>query len=56
MKVSSVKSYADVSEDNYERLGFLDVMKDLKPIPYLGMESALTLFKIRIKAASDKTK
>lgn len=50
MKINSVKSYADVSEDNYQMLGFLDAMKDLKQIPDLDMRSALTIFKTRIKA------
>lgn len=54
MKVSSVKSYADVSEDNYQMLGFLDAMKDLKQIPDLDMQSALTIFKTRIKALSSE--
>ncbi|MEZ4901770.1 MAG: DUF6088 family protein [Spirosomataceae bacterium] len=54
MKVSSVKSYADVSEDNYQMLGFLDAMKDLKQIPDLDMRSALTIFKTRIKALSSE--
>lgn len=54
MKVSSVKSYADVSEDNYQMLGFLDAMKDLKQISDLNMRSALTIFKTRIKALSSE--
>ncbi len=54
MKVSSVKSYADVSEDNYQMLGFLDAMKDLKQIPDLDMRAALTIFKNRIKALSSE--
>lgn len=54
MKVSSVKSYAEVSEDNYQMLGFLDAMKDLKQIPDLDMPSVLTVFKTRIKALSSE--
>jgi hypothetical protein len=54
MEVRSVKSYADVSEDNYQMLGFLDAMKDLKQIPDLDMRSALTIFKTRIKALSSE--
>lgn len=54
MKVSSVKSYADVSEENYQMLGFLDAMKDLKQIPDLDRQSALTIFKTRLKALSSE--
>ena len=54
VKVTSVKSYADVSEDNYQMLGFLDAMKDLKQIPDLDMGLVLTIFKTRIKSLSSE--
>lgn len=54
MKVSWVKSYAEVSEDNYQILGFLDAMKDVKQIPDPNMPSALTIFKNRLKALSSE--
>ncbi|MEO6686042.1 MAG: DUF6088 family protein [Dyadobacter sp.] len=49
IKVSPVKSYVEVTEENYNILGFLDAMKDLKQIPDLNVSDALTLFKTRIK-------
>ena len=50
IKASAVKSYVDVSEDNYRLLGFLDAIKDLKRIPDLDIPAALALFKSRITA------
>lgn len=49
IKVSPVKSYVDVTEENYQILGFLDAMKDLKQIPDVEVSTALTLFQDRIK-------
>lgn len=54
VKASAVKSYVDVSEDNYRLLGFLDAIKDLKRIPDLNLPAALTLLKSRIKALSQR--
>jgi hypothetical protein len=33
LKADAVKSYAEVTEDNYELLGLLDAFKDIKKIP-----------------------
>ena len=33
IKATPVKSYAEVTDENYELLGFLDAMKDIKTIP-----------------------
>ena len=33
LQVSSVKSYAEVTDDNYKLLGYLDVLKDIRRIP-----------------------
>lgn len=50
IRMSPVKSYTDVTEQNYQILGFLDAMKDLKRIPDLNLPAALTIFKSRIKS------
>lgn len=50
IQASAVKSYVDVSDDNYQLLGLLDALKDLKQIPDVDMQSALTIFKTRIGA------
>ena len=49
IKVSPVKSYVEVTEQNYQILGFLDAMKDLKQIPDVDVSDAVTIFKSRIK-------
>jgi hypothetical protein len=38
---TAVKSYVDVTEDNYQLLGLLDVLKDLKDIPDVYMQAAI---------------
>jgi hypothetical protein len=50
LRVKQVKSYVDVSDENYQILGFLDAMKDLKHIPDLDISAGMPLFKSRIKA------
>lgn len=49
IRVSPVKSYVEVTEQNYQILGFLDAMKDLKRIPDVDVSNAVALFKNRIK-------
>ncbi|MVM32448.1 hypothetical protein GO755_20555 [Spirosoma sp. HMF4905] len=49
IKATAVKSYIDVTNDNYSLLGFLDAMKDLKQIPDIDISNALVIFKSRIK-------
>jgi hypothetical protein len=48
LKATAVKSYVDVTEGNYQLLGFLDAMKDLKQIPDIDISNALAIFKSRI--------
>lgn len=48
VKATAVKSYVDVTDDNYQMLGFLDAMKDLKQIPDVDIGNAITIFKTRI--------
>lgn len=48
IKATAAKSYVDVTDDNYPMLGFLDALKDLKQIPDVDIENALTIFKNRI--------
>jgi predicted transcriptional regulator of viral defense system len=54
LEIKGVKSYVDVTEQNYQMLGFLDAMKDLKQIPDVDIKAALTLFKNRIKELSEE--
>ncbi len=50
VKATPVKSYVDVTNDNYRMLGFLDALKDLKDIPDLDMQSTLTILQNQLKA------
>jgi hypothetical protein len=49
IKAKPVKSYTDVTEENYEILGFLDAMKDLKIIPDVDTKSAINIFSNNIQ-------
>ena len=53
MKVTSVKSKVDISEENYRYLEILDALKDLKTIPDVNINSALKLLKARITELGD---
>jgi len=48
LKATAVKSYVDVTDENYELLGFLDALKDVKLIPDVSIRNALAMFKGRI--------
>ena len=48
LKATPVKSYVDVTEQNYQMLGFLDAMKDLKQIPDVEVANAVAIFRDRI--------
>jgi len=54
IKASPVKSYVDVTDGNYQLLGFLDAMKDLKIIPDVDSRSAIMIFSNRIKQLTNK--
>lgn len=56
IKATPVKSYADVTEENYQLLGFLDAMKDLNYIPDANYKSILTIFCEKIKMLNDNQK
>ena len=47
-QVRAVKSYVDVTDENYYLLELLDVLKDFKTIPDLDKQSALMLLKDKI--------
>lgn len=50
LEIKRVKSYVNVTEQNYQMLGFLDAMKDLKQIPDVNIKAALTMFKNRLNS------
>jgi hypothetical protein len=52
-RVKPVKSYVEVTKDNYPLLEILDALKDFRKIPDLDQASALALLKDRIVPLSD---
>jgi len=54
IKVKSVKSYAEVTEENYQLLGFLDALKDIKKIPDCTASNAVKILSKKLEAFEDK--
>ncbi|WP_093834244.1 DUF6088 family protein [Spirosoma endophyticum] len=53
LKATAVKSYVDVTDNNYQMLGFLDAIKDFKQIPDVDVVNALAVFKSRIRPLNE---
>lgn len=49
LKVTTVKAYADITEKNYELLGYLDVLNNIDTIPDCGTGKALNLMLKKIE-------
>jgi len=54
LKADAVKSYAEVTEANYELLGFLDAIKDIKQIPDCTVSHAVKILSSKIKNLTEK--
>lgn len=54
IKATPVKSYAEVTDENYELLGFLDAMKDLKKIPDTDTKTSIAVLSGKIKNLNNK--
>lgn len=54
IKAKSVKSYAEVSEKNYQLLGFLDALKDVKRIPDCTVANAVKILSKQLEKFEDK--
>ena len=54
IKADSVKSYTEVTETNYEILGFLDAIKDSKRIPDCPISQAVKVLSGKIKTLNEK--
>ena len=54
LKADAVKSYADVTENNYELLGLLDAIKDCKRIPDCSVSQAIKVLLGKIKILNEK--
>jgi len=52
-QVKPVKSYVDVSNENYNLLEILDALKDFKTIPDMDKKSAITLLKNKISKLTE---
>lgn len=49
LKADAVKSYAVVNDENYELLGLLDVLKDIKRIPDCTVKNAVLIVNSKFK-------
>lgn len=54
LKADAVKSYAEVTDKNYEFLGFLDAIKDIKKIPDSKVNISVKILTDKIIKLSDK--
>ncbi|MBX2966205.1 MAG: hypothetical protein KF845_08685 [Cyclobacteriaceae bacterium] len=54
LKADAVKSYAEVTENNYEILGLLDAFKDVKRIPDSSVVQAVRRLSAILKELDDK--
>lgn len=54
LKADAVKSYTDVTEANYELLGFLDAIKDIKRIPDCSVSQAVKILSSKISKLNEK--
>ena len=56
LKANAVKSYAEVTDKNYELLGFLDAIKDIKKIPDSNVSNSVKILSSKIKKLDDRKK
>lgn len=54
LKADAVKSYAEVTDSNYETLGLLDSFKDIKKIPDCSVDQAIKRLSTIVKQLNDK--
>jgi len=54
LKADAVKSYAEVTDGNYETLGVLDAFKDIKKIPDCSVAQAIKRLSGIVKELNDK--
>lgn len=54
LKADAVKSYAEITDNNYETLGLLDAFKDIKRIPDCSVAQAIRRLSAIVKALNDK--
>ena len=54
LKADAVKSYAEVTDSNYETLGILDAFKDMKLIPDCSETQAVSRLSAIVKKLNDK--
>jgi len=54
LKADAAKSYAEVTDKNYELLGFLDAFKDIKRIPDSNVKTSVKILSSKIKNLNEK--
>ena len=56
VKADAVKSYVEVTNSNYELLGFLDAFKDIKKIPDTSISNVVKMLSGKIEKLNEKQK
>ncbi len=56
LKADAVKSYVEVTDKNYQLLGFLDAIKDIKKIPDSNVRTSVKIIAAKIKKLDDRKK
>lgn len=54
LKATPVKSYAEVTDQNYRLLGFLDAIKDIKNIPDTPIDDIVIALTTKISRLNEK--
>jgi hypothetical protein len=54
LKADAIKSYAEITDSNYELLGFLDAFKDIKRIPDCSISQAVKIMSSKITKLEEK--
>lgn len=54
VKVDFVKSYCEITDDNYQLLGLLDAMKDIKDIPDSSVSNSVSVLSSLLRKLSDR--
>lgn len=54
LKADAVKSYAEVTDENYQLLGFLDAIKDIRRIPDSKVSTSVAILQAKLKQLDNR--
>ena len=54
LKADAVKSYAEITENNYALLGFLDAIKDIRKIPDTTIQNSVEILSAKVAEMNEK--